>query len=45
MENKNKEKEKLDAEISRSLSVVKMKEAHKQIVDVEKLRKKLLFCQ
>jgi len=33
------EKEKLDAEISRSLSVVKVKEAHKQIEDIEKLRK------
>jgi hypothetical protein len=33
------EKEKLDAEIARSLSVVKMKEAHKQIEDFEKLRK------
>jgi hypothetical protein len=33
------EKEKLDTEISRSLSVVKMKEAHKQIEDIEKLRK------
>jgi len=33
------EKEKLDAEITRSLSVVKMKEAHKQIEDIEKLRK------
>ena len=40
MENKNKEKEKLDAEIARILSVLKMKEAHKQIEDVEKLRKK-----
>jgi len=47
------EKEKLDAEISRSLSVVKMKEAHKQIEDIEKLRKqasirsicrRILFC-
>lgn len=34
------EKERLDAEIARSLSVVKVKEAHKQIEDVEKLRKK-----
>lgn len=33
------EKEKLDTEISRSLSVVKMKEAHRQIEDIEKLRK------
>jgi len=33
------EKEKLEAEISRSLSVVKMKEVHKQIEDIEKLRK------
>jgi hypothetical protein len=33
------EKEKLEAEISRSLSVVKMKEAHKQIEDIEKSRK------
>ena len=35
-----KEKEKLDAEVARSLSVVKVKEAHKQIEEVEKLRKK-----
>lgn len=34
-----KEREKLEAEISRSLSVVKMKEAHKQIEDIEKLRR------
>ena len=34
------EKEKIDAEIERSLSVVKMKEAHKKIEDVEKARKK-----
>ena len=33
------EKEKLDAEVARSLSVVKVKEAHKQIEDIEKLRK------
>jgi len=33
------EKEKLEAEISRSLSVVKVKEAHKQIEDIEKSRK------
>jgi hypothetical protein len=33
------EREKLEAEIERSLSVVKMKEAHKQIEDIEKLRK------
>jgi hypothetical protein len=33
------EKEKLEAEISRSLSVVKMKEVHKQIEDIEKSRK------
>ena len=33
------EKEKLEAEIARSLSVVKVKEVHKQIEDVEKLRK------
>jgi len=33
------EKEKLETEISRSLSVVKMKETHKQIEDIEKLRK------
>jgi len=47
------EKEKLDTEISRSLSVVKMKEAHKQIEDIEKLRKqasiksiskRIVFC-
>jgi len=47
------EKEKLEAEISRSLSVVKIKEAHKQIEDIEKLRKqaaiksineRILFC-
>ena len=34
------EKERLDAEVARSLSVVKVKEAHKQIGDIEKLRKK-----
>ena len=39
-DNRLKEKEKLDAEIARSLSVVKVKEAHKQIEDVEKARKK-----
>ena len=33
------EKEKLEAEIGRSLSVVKIKEVHKQIEDIEKLRK------
>jgi len=33
------EKEKLEAEIERSLSVAKMKEAHKKIEDIEKLRK------
>jgi len=33
------EKEKLEAEIERSLSVVKMKEVHKQIEEIEKLRK------
>jgi hypothetical protein len=33
------EKEKLKEEIERSLSVVKMKEAHKQIEDIEKSRK------
>ena len=33
------EKEKWDAEVERSLSVVKLKEAHKQIEEVEKLRK------
>jgi hypothetical protein len=47
------ERERLDAEISRSLSVVKMKEAHKQIEEIEKLRKqasiksvnaRILFC-
>jgi len=37
--NRHLEKEKLEAEIARSLSVVKMKEAHKQIEDIEKLRK------
>jgi hypothetical protein len=41
MEDKNLEKEKLEREIQRSLSVVKMKEAHKQIEDIEKLRKQL----
>ena len=35
-----KEKEKLDTEVARSLSVVKVKEAHKQIEDIEKARKK-----
>ena len=34
------EKGKLDAEIARSLSVIKMKEAHKKIEEVEKLRKR-----
>ena len=34
------EKEKLEAEIARSLSVVKMKEAHKQIEEIERSRKK-----
>ena len=34
-----KEKEKLEAEVERSLAVVKVKEAHKKIEDVEKLRK------
>jgi len=34
------EKEKLEAEISRSLSVAKMKEAHKQIEEIEKSRKR-----
>jgi hypothetical protein len=34
------EKEKLEAEIARSLSVVKMKETHKQIEDIERSRKK-----
>jgi len=34
-----KEREKLEAEISRSLSVAKIKEAYKQIEDIEKLRK------
>jgi hypothetical protein len=33
------EKEKLEAEIARSLAVVKVKETHKQIEDIEKLRK------
>ena len=37
------EKEKLEAEIARSLSVVKMKEAHKQIEDIERSRKKAAF--
>jgi hypothetical protein len=35
-----KEKERLDAEVARSLAVVEMKKAHKRIEDVEKLRKK-----
>ena len=35
-----KETEKLEAEIKRSLSVVGVKEAHKKIEDIEKLRKK-----
>ncbi len=34
-----KEKEKLDSELARSLSVVEVKKAHKQIEDIEKLRK------
>ena len=34
------EQKKLEAEIARSLSVVKMKEAHKQIEDIERSRKK-----
>src|SRR4030067_1345148 len=33
------EKDKLDPEIARSLSVAKMKQVHKQIEDIEKLRK------
>jgi len=33
------EKDKIETEIIRSLSVAKMKEAHKQIEDIEKLRK------
>jgi hypothetical protein len=45
VEKMNREKEELDAEIARSLSVLKMKEAHKQIEDVEKLRKNLRFSQ
>jgi len=36
---RNEEKEKIEAEISRSLSVAKMKEVHKQIEDIEKSRK------
>lgn len=39
-EKRLEEKEKLEAEIARSLSVVKVKEIHKQIEDVEKLRKR-----
>lgn len=35
-----KEKEKLEGEISRSLSVAKMKAAHKQIEEIEKSRKR-----
>lgn len=35
-----KEREKLEAEISRSLSVAKMKAAHKQIEEIEKSRKR-----
>jgi hypothetical protein len=35
------EKEKWDAEAARSLSVVKLKKVHKQIEDIEKLRKTL----
>ena len=34
-----KEKEKLEAEFERSLSVVKVKKAHKPIEDIEKMRK------
>jgi hypothetical protein len=34
------DKEKLETEITRSLSVAKMKETHKQIEDIEKSRKK-----
>jgi hypothetical protein len=34
------EKEKWDAEVARSLSVVELKKAHKQIEDVERLRKR-----
>lgn len=43
VKDKNKrieEKEKIDAEIERSLSVVKMKEVHKQIEEIVKSRKK-----
>ena len=36
------DKEKLETEIARSLSVVKMKEAHRQIEDIEKSRKKAI---
>ena len=39
-EDKLGEKAKLEAEISRSLSVVKMKEVHKQIEEVEKSRRR-----
>jgi hypothetical protein len=42
MEDKNhKEIEKLEREIERSLNVVKMKELHKQIEDIERLRKQI----
>lgn len=39
-EKRLEEKEKVDAEIQRSLAVAKMKEAHKAIEDIEKLRKR-----
>lgn len=39
-EKRLEEKEKLEAEIQRSLSVVGVKEVHKKIEDVEKLRKR-----
>jgi RecJ-like exonuclease len=38
--NKHEEKEKLAAELERSLEVVKVKAAHKQIEDIEKSRKR-----
>lgn len=39
-EKRLEEKEKLEAELERSYAVAKMKEAHKQIEDIERLRKR-----
>lgn len=39
-EKRLQEKEKVDAETQRSLAVARMKEAHKAIEDIEKIRKR-----